>query len=121
MFCSKCGNEIAPQSKYCSKCGQLVALASNETAASDNTVGCTLTINRAKQWFAINPAVKIVIDGNAEYKIDNGETLNIPITAGIHNIAFSCSIRSKIVNINAANNVTLNIKWNKITGSLEVE
>jgi hypothetical protein len=81
----------------------------------------TLIINRAKQWFAVNPAVKIIVDGNAEYKIDNGATLNIPISAGVHNLAFSCSIRNKIVNINVTDNVTLNIKWNRITGSLEVK
>lgn len=121
MFCSKCGNEIPSQSKFCSKCGQSVVPTPNETVVSNNTVGYTLTINRAKQWFAINPAVKIVVDGNTEYKIDNGATLNIPIAAGTHNIAFSCSMRNKIVNINATSNVTLNIKWNRITGSLEVE
>lgn len=121
MYCGKCGNEIAPQSKFCSKCGYSVTLTSNEAAASNSTVGYILTINRAKQWFAINPAVRIVIDRNVEYKIDNGVTLNIPITAGAHNIAFSCNIRNKIVNINATSNVTLNIKWNRITGSLEVE
>ncbi len=92
MFCSKCGNEIPSQSKFCSKCGQSVVPTPNETVVSNNTVGYTLTINRAKQWFAINPAVKIVVDGNTEYKIDNGATLNIPIAAGTHNIAFSCSI-----------------------------
>ena len=80
-----------------------------------------MTIHRAKQWFAVNPAVKVVVDDNTEYKIDNGSTLYIPISSGVHNIAFSCSIQNKIVNVNVANNVTLNIKWNRVTGSLEVK
>lgn len=121
MFCSKCGNEIDSQSKFCSKCGQAVVSTVNETVTSSSNDDFTLTINRAKQWFAINPAVKILVDKCDEYKIKNGATLNIPVSAGEHNIAFSCSIRNKIVNINVTNDVTLNIKWNRVTGSLEVE
>lgn len=121
MFCSKCGNEIAAKAKFCSKCGQPVKPSANEAVTPGNGGGFTLTINRAKQWFAVNPAIKIVIDGSAEYKIDNGETLDIPVSAGAHNIAFSCSIRNKIVNVNVTNHVTLNIKWNRLTGSLEVK
>lgn len=120
MFCNKCGNEIVGDAKFCSKCGQPLSCATNSTTTGKVDT-YTLTINRAKQWYLVNPAVKIIVDGGAEYKIDNGETLNIPVSPGAHNIAFSCSIRNKIVNINATSNVVLNIKWNRITGSLEVE
>lgn len=98
-----------------------VSPATNEAVDPTNTDSFTLTINRANQWFAVNPAITIVIDGSTEYKIDNGATLNIPITAGAHNITFSCSFRSKTVNINATNDVTLNIKWNRTTGNIVVE
>ena len=121
MFCTKCGNHIVDGAKFCSKCGQSTNQAANNITGNNGVGTFTLTINRAKQWFAVNPAVKIIVDGGAEYKIDNGETLNIPITAGTHNIAFSCSIRNKIVNVNVSDNVALNIKWNRVTGSLEVE
>ncbi len=119
MFCSKCGSEMAASSKFCPKCGHPVGQAANGGVTTGNSY--TLTVNRAKQWFAVNPAVKIIIDGNAEYKIENGETLDIPISAGAHNIAFSCSIHNKIVNINVTGHVTLNMKWNRLTGSLEVK
>ncbi len=123
MFCSKCGSEIDKQSKFCSKCGQPVNQTINGAVGLTQSYsgGFTLTVNRAKQWFAVNPSIKMVVDRGAEYKIDNGETLNIPISAGTHNIAFSCSIRNKIVNINVTDNVTLNIKWNRLTGSIEVK
>lgn len=121
MFCNKCGNKIIEHVKFCSKCGQAVNLATNNVVSHDNNEVFTLTINRAKQWFVVNPAVKIVVDGSTEYKIDNGAALDIPILAGVHKVAFSCSIRNKIVNINVSNNITLNIKWNRVTGSLEVE
>lgn len=121
MFCNKCGNEIVGNAKFCSKCGQAIISAANHAVNSDNIGKFTLAIIRAKQWFIVNPAVKIIVDGSTEYKIDNGSMLNIPISAGAHNIAFSCFIRNKIVNVNVAGNVTLNIKWNRITGSLVVK
>ena len=121
MFCSKCGNEIIAQAKFCSKCGQAVNASNGKTPFQNSIGSFTLTINRAQQWFAIDLAVKVVVDGNAKYKINNGSTLNIPVSSGTHNIAFSCSIRNKIVNVNVTDNVTLNIKWNRVTGSLEVE
>lgn len=91
VFCNKCGNEIVGDAKFCSKCGQPLSYAAN-SATNGNVDAYTLTINRAKQWYLVNPAVKIVVDGGAEYKIDSGETLNIPVSPGAHNIAFSCSI-----------------------------
>ena len=62
MFCSKCGNEIVAQAKFCSKCGQPVNASNSGTPVQNNSGSFTLTINRAKQWFAINPAVKVVVD-----------------------------------------------------------
>lgn len=121
MFCSKCGNELQTDARFCSKCGQPVAQTSTDNVSQNNSGNYTLTINRAKQWFLVNPPVKIIIDEKAEYKIDNGETIRIPVSTGTHMVAFSCSIRNKIVNINVTNNVILNIKWNRVTGSLEVE
>lgn len=120
MFCNKCGNEIVGDAKFCSKCGQPLSCATNSTTTGKVDT-YTLTINRAKQWYLVNPTVKIIVDGGAEYKIDNGKSLNIPVSPGTHNITFLCSIRNKIVNINATSNVVLNIKWNRTTGSLEVE
>lgn len=121
MFCSKCGNQFVTQVKFCSKCGQPTNISSSEAQVQNSVRWGTLTITRAKQWFAINPAVRVILDGSAEYEIDNGSTLNIPISIGTHNIAFSCGMRNKIVNVNVVENVTLNIKWNRITGSLEVK
>ena len=93
----------------------------NESPAQNNSGMFTLTVNRANQWFAVNPSVKIVVDGKAEYSIENNSSINIPISAGAHNIAFSCSIRNKILDINVVGDMTLNMKWNRITGSLVVE
>lgn len=117
MFCSKCGAEIVDGARFCLSCGQAIGGGSHENTGT----GFVLTIIRAKQWFAVNPAVKAVVDGHAEYRIKNGESLDIPISAGLHRIEFSCSIRNKIVDIDVTGNSVLNLKWNRMTGSLEVK
>ncbi len=81
----------------------------------------TLTVNRAKQWYIINPAIKITIDKGTEYKIANGQTLDIPITAGTHNIVFSSGLRKKAVDVQVSRNLSLNIGWNRLSGALEVK
>ena len=121
MFCSRCGTEIPAQSRFCPNCGQPVNPTVTRSAAPNNTGVYTLTINRENQWFAVNPPVNIVIDQNTQYQLENGATIRIPIAAGMHNIAFSASIRNKVLNINVAGNVTLNMRWNRITGSLVVK
>lgn len=113
MFCTKCGEPLSDTAKFCTKCGQATNLASNNQQY-------LLTIARAKQWFAVNPPVKIQIDGANVYTVESGKSINIPVNTGIHNVAFSCSIRNKVVEINVTQNMVLNIKFNRFTGSIEV-
>ncbi|MCM1334820.1 MAG: zinc ribbon domain-containing protein [Bacteroides sp.] len=117
-FCTKCGGKLAEGAKFCSRCGQAVRAAETPPAADE---AFTVTVVRADQWFAINPPVKIVVDRRDEYKVENGSTVRFPVSAGEHTIAFSGSIRNKVVTLRVESNVTLNIKWNRVTGSLEVE
>lgn len=115
MFCNHCGNELIETAKFCPSCGQMIS-----PSVTSNSNIFTLTINRAKQWALINPPIKIIIDNNMEYKIANGSTLNIPISTGMHNIAFSFGIHNKVINLNITSHATLNVKWNRIVGGLEI-
>lgn len=121
MFCTKCGYEILGNVMFCPKCGQEISQLDSNTMEEAMARTYTLSIKRAEQWYLVNPPVKIVLDGETEYKIDSGEILNIPVSSGSHNIVFSSSIRKKIVDINVVGNVNLNLKWNRITGNLEVD
>lgn len=118
MYCSNCGNILPDGAKFCPKCGR----ATGRPAADTVPGGLyTLTIMRENQWFAVNPAVRMTLDGSQTYSIGNGDTLRIPVSSGAHCAAFSCSIRNKVVNLNVAGDITLRIRWNRVTGSLEVE
>lgn len=116
MVCNKCGYEISSNAQFCPKCGYKIER--NNAIETDVYI---LTINRAKQWFAINPSVKIIVDEHTEYRIGNGKTISITIPAGVHTIGFFCGIRNKIVDINMSSDLTINIKWNRLTGSLVVK
>lgn len=121
MFCSQCGAEMADNAKFCTKCGSAAfpGDAKNERDTA-NVTRHVLTIVRQNQWFAINPDVEIIVDGVERYMLANGKSLELPIAPGKHNLAFYCTIRSRIVDINVYSDMTLNVKFNRITGSLEV-
>ena len=116
MFCSKCGSETSDTAKFCHKCGNKMTYAGS---SSDNKE-FSLTINREKQWFAINPAMNILIDKKYEYKIENGKSLTVPVSSGRHNLIFSFSICNKIVDIDVVGDLILTVKWNRVSGDLEV-
>ena len=120
MFCPKCGNQINEDAKFCSRCGHAIAHSSDILSASGDK-SYTLTITREKQLFAVNPAVKVVIDGKDKYQVANGSSVRIPISGGAHTIACSCGIRNKVLNIDITGDFSLTMKWNQVTGSLEVK
>ena len=127
MFCSQCGAQIPDNAKFCTKCGYAVfsGNASNMgnagyTGSSANASRHKLTIVRQNQWFAINPDMEIIIDGMERHMLANGSSLELMVSPGRHNLAFHCTIRNRIVDINVYGDMTLTAKFNRITGSLEV-
>lgn len=117
MFCSQCGSEMPNGAKFCTKCGSAVSSGSNDNI---HVKRHTLTIIRQNQWFAINPDMEIIVDGMERHMLANGSTLRLELSPGRHNLAFYCTIRSRIVDITLNCDMTLNAKFNRITGSLEV-
>ncbi len=115
MFCARCGSEIAAAGRFCPKCGQAVG----PTTAPGGMF--TLTIIRAKQFYLVNPAVKVTVDAQAEYTLPKEGTLHIPVSDGAHEVGFSCGIRKTFVNINVTSDVALTMKWNRVTGGIEVD
>lgn len=120
MFCRKCGGEIVPGAAFCAKCGNPVDPSPVATGSAATASVFTVTFVRESQWFAFNPAVKIVVDERDEYRIDNGQTVRVPMTRGTHSIDFKCGIRNKIIDLTVEGDIELHLKWNRVTGSLTV-
>ncbi len=79
-----------------------------------------VTFSREKQWFAINPKVKIKVDECDLYTVENGQSIRIPMYAGVHSIVCSCGIRNTCIELTVQQNIGLHLKWNRLIGSLEV-
>lgn len=121
MFCNQCGSEILPGASFCAKCGRPVEpVSAEEPNQSPGAQAFTVTFTREKQWFAINPAVTVVVDDRDEYRIDNGQTIRVLMAPGTHNVAFKCGIRNKIIDLTVQQDLELHLKWNRVTGSLTV-
>lgn len=118
MFCSRCGGQLADGARFCTQCGQPVTA---ESVAPAQPRAYTLTVARDRQWFAINPAVQVSVDGGAAQKLENGGTLRLMLTPGAHEIVLSCGIRNRVVRLNMTGDASLRVWWNRVTGSLNAE
>ncbi len=117
MYCNKCGNVVKNGDKYCSSCGQALVTGMFQDRSINNMYN--LKIVRSNDFYIVNPAVKVVIDGAQEYRVENGNTIDIPISSGVHNIVFSASLRKNNLNINVDSNAVIYVEWDRITGRLQ--
>lgn len=133
MYCQQCGSQLPDTAKFCGECGAPTGATAqslgdvvspsntgvNSTASSSDMY--RLTVIREKQFFAVNPSIYITVDNNMpRIPIDNADQVSIPISAGVHNLYFSCGPRSKSVDINVASDLVIVVRWNRITGGIEV-
>ena len=79
-----------------------------------------IVITREKQWFLINPKMKITIDSSDEYFIENNSSITVPLTTGTHTLLFSLGIRKTQTNIDVTENMNINVKLSRATGEIIV-
>ena len=115
--CDNCETKNEASDSYCRTCGNPCTQNHNIAAQQSQ---CNLIITRKNQWFLINPAVKIRIDGTETSEIKNGSTISIPICAGRHMVKFWLGPREKTVPIVITQEVRLTMQWNRTLGNIEV-
>lgn len=84
----------------------------------------TVEIFRESQMFLLNPPINLSISGISETKklsISNGETIIIQLLAGTYEFTFSQSMRKRILTIDLHDDIHIDVKWNRVTGSLIAE
>jgi len=110
--CPECGKEISDKAPACPNCG--IPLRREDRGTYD------VVITREKQWYLVNPKVKIIVDSADEYALENGSSITIPLTTGAHTLVFSLGIRKTQTDIDVTENMKINVKFNRMTGEIEV-
>ena len=108
--CSHCGNLVQDEAEICMKCGCMV----------ENKF--SITFNREKQWFLINPAMQIQISGNNSHyslSVRSGESQSIKLSPGNYYIHVKCSIRTQETHLTLNRNVSYRLAFNRFSGAIE--
>lgn len=113
IFCANCGASNKNNSKFCFNCGHAI-----DTLP---TKQYSVTIQLENQFFAVNPVMNVSIDNNYLYEIEKEEPITISLSGGNHIIEFSYGIRNKSININVTQNLSFNIKFDRLTGGIEIQ
>lgn len=117
MFCNSCGQKNPDNSNFCSKCG--APLNQEESQASIGVKQHAVTIFRESQTYLINPPINVTVDDAENYSIPNGGTLKIDLAEGAHELLFFQSLRKKTVSLDVISDMSITLKWNRITGAIE--
>ena len=127
-YCIKCGAQIPEGVKLCVNCQQRAegpaasgpqAQAGPETGAGQGVY--RLTVTRKDQFYLVNPAMKVSVDGVERLHVDNGATMWVDLPAGIHMLGVKSSFRKKELCINMSRNMMVVLSWNRLTGEIEAE
>ena len=78
-----------------------------------------VTIERRKQWFIINPPIKVIIDDDMSYILRASSSVVVPMAPGMHKFHFIGSLRSKELETDVQNDSNIVLKWNRVWGTLE--
>lgn len=115
MFCRKCGCEIPNDSLFCPKCG--AQLDGGSIRPSMQTTH-KLIIDRRSEVYIANPPIKVLIDGNTRLSVGNGQTVEVELTNGHHEVCFTSSIRKASLSLDINKDTVVEIGWNRLTGKL---
>lgn len=121
MFCPNCGEQVAEDANYCPQCGQELQHIPEQTEEAPDSGMFTLTVARPYQFYAVNPAIDISIDGDMKCLIQNDSTVDIPISAGPHTILFCWGPRKKKVSVDISDNVAIEVKWGRASGAIKAD
>lgn len=124
MYCNKCGAPNPDGSAFCSTCGaKLVAPPRQQSQRWQGPPSRmhAVTIFRESQLFLVNPPINCLIDGNDHRSLENGQSIKIELPAGPHSIELYMGFRHRDLDIDLNSDMTIYVKWNRITGAIVAE
>lgn len=108
MNCKNCGYTLFENEQYCRNCGNHISVQNTQInyqqqnnytnlSISNNSNKCKLTLRRKKAFVASLVAFEIYIDNVKVGKIKNGQTIEVEITIGNHEISINKNTPVSIV------------------------
>jgi hypothetical protein len=119
MICSVCGTRLPDDSDFCAICGTPLSEDARSRQQAPKTY--KLTISRENQFFVVNPAIEVKINGISAQPIENGGSYTLDLPEGRYRIEFAASIRKTSVDFEIHCDSILNLKWNRVTGGLNAK
>ncbi len=139
-YCVKCGTELNGQMRFCPKCGFPTEEDRKETSlqnteqidstknlhsnseslfipTSNQLKAKVITIHGYTQWFAINPDIKVLLNGQLVGKVGKGGTLQVNIESPCQ-MKFECNLRSTNLNVDPSIDKDIYLSWDRISGCL---
>lgn len=120
VFCEMCGKAASEDAVFCSHCGRQIKADTQACGIGKVLPTYRVTIIKENQWYAINPPINLTVNGWDQYQIKNGGVLFLDLPAGEYHFEFYQSIRTNTVVLNLMGDITLFVRWNRLTGALEV-
>lgn len=118
MFCNNCGKENPSDSKYCSSCGK--ELDVKKIVKDEGKKQYNLSFFRESQFYIFNPPINVSVDNKAKFSIENGGRHEVKLEQGKHEILFYLSLKKKKIDIDIKKDTLIDLKWNRLTGSIDV-
>jgi len=113
--CPSCGSPNVEQidtDKYqCPYCGKTFSSTPIKQATK------IINIYGYTQWFAINPDVKVTINGQQVGKVSKGGLLQLQIDKPCQ-LKFDCNMRSAKIDVNPNIDTDIYLSWDRISGCL---
>lgn len=115
MFCCQCGKRLPENAKFCPGCGAPIA-----TDTSKNSDNISITLVMAKQSFLASAAVAASLNGIESAWVGDGQSVVLSVPSGKNEIVLKAGFRKRKITFSATRDVMINIKWNRLSGGLDV-
>lgn len=78
-----------------------------------------ITVKSINQFFLASATMTIILNGVESAWLGNGEQVTLDAPEGKNRILIKSSLREKDITLEASQDVTITVKWNRISGKIE--
>lgn len=107
-FCKQCGNQLFDEAVICPACH------------SSAIQSYKIRIQSTNQFVIGKIVYDIIVDGVETQSIRAGESMELELQEGQHNLKVNYKFRSKSITIDLRRDVNLKVEWDRFTGGVSI-